>query len=101
MFIYISRLDYSPLDRKLETFGAGFPVYCGFIHIEAVHWNPIMVVVTSYLYSWMKAKQYATQNLTMMIKNDTKISENYYYSRMLFRKILPMIYLSIFVTELS
>jgi len=37
MFIYISRLDYSPLDRKLETFGAGFPVYCGFIHIEAVH----------------------------------------------------------------
>jgi hypothetical protein len=25
----------------------------------------------------MKAKQYATQNLTMIIKNDTKISENY------------------------
>jgi len=56
-YLYMSRLDYSPLGRKLETSDAGFSAYCGFIHLEAVHRNPIMLVVASYLYSRMKAKQ--------------------------------------------
>ena len=55
---YMCRLDYSPLGRKLETIDAGFAAYCGFIHLEAVHRNPIMLAVASYLYSRMKAKQY-------------------------------------------
>ena len=55
---YMCRLDYSPLGRKLETIDAGFAAYCGFIHLEATHRNPIMLAVASYLYSRMKAKQY-------------------------------------------
>ncbi|CAF0739179.1 unnamed protein product [Rotaria sordida] len=75
--LYMSRLDYSPMGRKLETLDAGFSAYCGFIHMEAVHRNPIMLVVASYLYSRMKAKQYVTKNLMMMMKNDRKSSKDY------------------------
>ncbi len=67
--LYMSRLDYSPFGRKLETFDDGFTAYCGFIHIEAVHRNPIMLAVASYLYSRMKAKQYLRQNSIIMDKN--------------------------------
>ena len=59
---YMCRLDYSPLGRKLETIDAGFAAYCGFIHLEAVHRNPIMLAVASYLYSRMKAKQYLVKH---------------------------------------
>ncbi|CAF4881640.1 unnamed protein product, partial [Rotaria sp. Silwood1] len=74
--LYMSRLDYSPMGRKLETFDAGFSAYCGFIHMEAVHRNPIMLVTASYLYRHMKVKQYMTKNLIMM-KNDNKSSKDY------------------------
>jgi hypothetical protein len=75
-WLYMSRLDYSPLGRKLETFDSGFSAYCGFIHIEAVHRNPIMLAVASYLYSQMKAKQYATKNVIRK-KNEEKNSKDY------------------------
>lgn len=48
--LYMCRVDYSPLGRKLETFDAGFAAYCGFIHLEAIHRNPIVLASTSYLY---------------------------------------------------
>lgn len=60
--LYMCRLDYSPLGRKLETLDAGFTAYCGFIHLEAVHRNPVMLVTASYLYSQMKAKKYFEEN---------------------------------------
>ena len=55
--LYMCRLDYSPLGRKLEVMDAGFSAYCGFIHLEAMHRNPIMLAVASYLYGRMRAKQ--------------------------------------------
>ncbi|CAF2333515.1 unnamed protein product [Rotaria sp. Silwood2] len=76
-YLYMSRLDYSPMGRKLETLDAGFSAYCGFIHMEAVHRNPIMLVVASYLYSRMKAKQYVTKNLMMMTENVRKNAKDY------------------------
>jgi hypothetical protein len=75
-FLYMSRLDYSPLGRKLETLDAGFSAYCGFIHIEAVHRNPLMLAVASYLYGRVKAKQYTTNNL-MLRKNEGIICKDY------------------------
>jgi len=66
----MAHLDYSTLGRKLEAFDTGFSTDCGFIHIETIHRNSIMLAVASYLYSRMKAKQYTTKNLIMMSKND-------------------------------
>jgi hypothetical protein len=73
----MSRLDYSPLGRKLEALDAGFQAYCGFIHIEAVHRNPIMLVFASYLYGRMKAKQYASRNLRVMNNIEIETSKDY------------------------
>ena len=47
--LYMSRLDYSPLGRKLETFDAGFNSYCGFIHIECAHRHPVLLCFISHL----------------------------------------------------
>ncbi|CAF4580761.1 unnamed protein product, partial [Rotaria sp. Silwood2] len=41
--IYMARLDYSPLGRQLEYRDAGFCAYLGFIKMEAIHRNPIML----------------------------------------------------------
>ncbi|CAF0849296.1 unnamed protein product [Adineta steineri] len=73
-FLYMTRLDYSPLGRKLETLDSGFSAYCGFIHIEAVHRNPIMLVAVSYLYGRMKAKQYILNNRIVTIENEKNYS---------------------------
>ncbi|UJR33960.1 hypothetical protein I4U23_021376 [Adineta vaga] len=71
-FLYMCRLDYSPLGRKLETFDAGFSAYCGFIQFEAVHRNPIMLVCASYLYGRMKAQQYNSILPTIQIEKQKK-----------------------------
>lgn len=58
--LYMCRLDYSVLGRKLETFDSGFSAYCGFIHTECIHRHPVMLVFVSHLYNEVK-------------KNETKI----------------------------
>jgi hypothetical protein len=47
--VYMCRLDYSPLGRKLETMDAGFNAYCGFIYIECVHRHPVLLCFVSHL----------------------------------------------------
>lgn len=47
--LYMCRLDYSPLGRKLETFDAGFTAYCGFIHSECAQRHPIMLLFVAHL----------------------------------------------------
>ena len=47
--IYMCRLDYSSLGRKLETYDAGFSAYCGFIHMEYAHRHPVLLYFTSLL----------------------------------------------------
>ncbi|CAF1688542.1 unnamed protein product [Adineta ricciae] len=70
------RLDYSPLGRKLETLDSGFAAYCGFIHIEAAHRNPIMLTMASYLYGEMKRKQHLTDNSMMVTSIERKREKN-------------------------
>lgn len=48
--IYMSRLDYSPLGRKLETMDAGFKAYYGYIHIECAHRHPVLLCFMSHLF---------------------------------------------------
>ncbi|CAF3055374.1 unnamed protein product [Rotaria sp. Silwood2] len=55
--IYMSRLDYSPLGRQLEYRDAGFCAYSGFIQMEAIHRNPIMLAFASILLIHQRAKQ--------------------------------------------
>ena len=47
--LYMCRLDYSPLGRKLETRDAGFSAYCGFIHVECAHRHPVLLCFMSHL----------------------------------------------------
>ena len=47
--VYMCRLDYSPLGRKLETMDEGFSAYCGFIFIEMAHRHPILLCFVSHL----------------------------------------------------
>ncbi|CAF3687740.1 unnamed protein product [Adineta steineri] len=56
--LYMCRLDYSAMGRKLETLDSGFAAYCGFIHTECTHRHPIMLVFVSYLFNALKTKEY-------------------------------------------
>jgi len=47
--LYMCRLDYSPLGRKLETMDAGFNAYCGLIHMECTHRHPVLLCFVSHL----------------------------------------------------
>ncbi|CAF3476579.1 unnamed protein product [Rotaria sp. Silwood1] len=47
--LYMCRLDYSPLGRKLETIDAGFSAYCGFIFVECTHRHPVLLYFVSHL----------------------------------------------------
>ena len=47
--LYMCRMDYSPLGRKLETKDAGFSAYCGFIHVECAHRHPVLLCFVSHL----------------------------------------------------
>ncbi len=47
--IYMCRLDYSPLGRKLETMDAGFNAYRGFIYMECAHRHPVLLCFVSHL----------------------------------------------------
>jgi hypothetical protein len=55
--IYMGRLDYSPLGRKLETHDDGFGAYCGFIHTECTHRHPILLVFAAHLLEQEKKRQ--------------------------------------------
>ncbi|CAF3022228.1 unnamed protein product [Rotaria sp. Silwood2] len=55
--IYMSRLDYSPLGRQREYGDAGFCAYSGFIQMEAVHRNPVMLAFASVLLVHQRTKQ--------------------------------------------
>lgn len=48
-FLYMSRLDYSPLGRKLETRDSSYSSYCGFIYVECAHRHPILLCFVSHL----------------------------------------------------
>ncbi|CAF0928868.1 unnamed protein product [Rotaria sordida] len=56
--LYMCRLDYSALGRKLESFDNGFNAYCGFIHTECTHRHPVMLVFLSHLFNQIKKQQY-------------------------------------------
>ena len=64
--VYMCRLDYSPLGRKLEIFDGGFSAYYGFIHTECTHRHPVMLVFASYLYTQMRLTQLANEQAELM-----------------------------------
>jgi hypothetical protein len=75
--LYMCRLDYSPLGRKLETIDGGFSAYCGFIHTECQHRHPVMLVFVSHLYTQMKIRQLTFENMDMDDVKRKKSSSRY------------------------
>ena len=71
--IYMCRLDYSPLGRKLEFFDSGFSAYCGFIHTECTHRHPIMLVFVSHLFTEMKQRQLHRNDAEMIPVSEKEI----------------------------
>ncbi|XP_061171852.1 receptor for retinol uptake stra6-like [Saccostrea echinata] len=47
--LFLPRLDHSVLPRKFQQFDPGFDAYCGFIHVESTHTNPVAMVFISIL----------------------------------------------------
>ncbi|UJR17722.1 hypothetical protein I4U23_004620 [Adineta vaga] len=98
--IYMSRLDYSPMGRKLETFDAGFNAYCAFIHIECAHRHPVLLYFTSillreHLYKeetihWTKARHrwylavFLLRNPTLIYRRKKSFSQSQMEKRMMF-----------------
>jgi hypothetical protein len=72
LVIYMCRLDYSALGRKLENFDSGFGAYCGFIHTECTHRHPVMLVFASYLFNQVKKEEYILNKVHL---NDSPIQE--------------------------
>ncbi|CAF4519995.1 unnamed protein product, partial [Rotaria sp. Silwood2] len=70
--LYMCRLDYSPLGRKLELYDGGFNAYCGFIHSECVHRHPVMLVFVSHMLRQCKMKQFLHNRAfdDLIINND-------------------------------
>ena len=64
--LYMCRLDYSPLGRKLEGYDGGFNAYCGFIHTECTHRHPVMLVFASYLYTQMRLTRLANEQAELV-----------------------------------
>lgn len=60
----MSRLDYSPMGRKLETMNGGFSAFCGFIHTECAHRHPVLLVFVAHMYI-----QYKLRQLTMTFED--------------------------------
>ncbi|CAF1009083.1 unnamed protein product [Adineta ricciae] len=84
--VYMCRLDYSPLGRKLETMDGGFSAYCGFIHTECAHRHPVMLVFVSHLYTQIKLKQWAVEerqfdDLSKDAKSPMKSNHSSRYAR--------------------
>lgn len=48
-YLYMSRMDYSLLGRKLETLDGGFYAYCAFTYVECAHRHPILLIFVSHL----------------------------------------------------
>ena len=82
--VYMCRLDYSPLGRKLETWDSGYSSYCGFIHTECTHRHPILLVFAGHLLDLSKKKHksistisilnnFETQSLSKKRRNSTTI----------------------------
>jgi hypothetical protein len=76
--IYMCRLDYSPLGRKLELFDSGFSAYCGFIHTECTHRHPVMLVFVAHLCAQLRAKKRMNNNDDDMNMNDSSVSNEKY-----------------------
>lgn len=47
--LFLPRLDHSTLPRKFQQMDPGFDAYCGFMHVESTHTNPVAMVFISIL----------------------------------------------------
>uniref|UniRef100_K1QK94 Uncharacterized protein n=1 Tax=Magallana gigas TaxID=29159 RepID=K1QK94_MAGGI len=63
--LFLPRLDHSTLPRKFQKMDPGFDAYCGFMHIESTHTNPVAMVFISILQA---------ESLTSLKKNSKKHS---------------------------
>ncbi|CAF4749196.1 unnamed protein product [Rotaria socialis] len=75
--LHMSRLDYSPMGRKVETFDAGFQAYCDSIHMEAAHRNPIMLTFSSSLYGCIKIKQHSVKHMIISTRANEELGKDY------------------------
>ena len=47
--LFMCRIDYCSMGRKLEAYESGFNAYCGFLHMECAHRHPVLLYFSSLL----------------------------------------------------
>ncbi|XP_052683961.1 receptor for retinol uptake stra6-like isoform X2 [Crassostrea angulata] len=62
--LFLPRLDHSTLPKKFQRMDPGFDAYCGFMHVESTHTNPVAMVFISILQA---------ESLTALKKKEKKI----------------------------
>lgn len=62
--LFLPRLDHSTLPRKFQRMDPGFDAYCGFMHVESAHTNPVAMVFISILQA---------ESLTALKRKDNKL----------------------------
>ncbi|XP_076453747.1 receptor for retinol uptake stra6-like [Babylonia areolata] len=55
--IFLSRLDNSTLSRRFEFFDPGFRAYVGYMHMEAAHTHPVMIVFCRLMFLGLSDKR--------------------------------------------
>uniref|UniRef100_K1RYL2 Receptor for retinol uptake STRA6 n=1 Tax=Magallana gigas TaxID=29159 RepID=K1RYL2_MAGGI len=62
--LFLPRLDHSTLPKKFQRMDPGFDAYCGFMHVESIHTNPVAMVFISILQA---------ESLTALKRKEKKI----------------------------
>lgn len=62
--LFLPRLDHSTLPKKFQRMDPGFDAYCGFMHVESTHTNPVAMVFISILQA---------ESLTALKRKEKKI----------------------------
>lgn len=62
--LFLPRLDHSTLPKKFQRMDPGFDAYCGFMHVESTHTNPVAMVFVSILQA---------ESLTALKRKENKI----------------------------
>ncbi|XP_076453745.1 receptor for retinol uptake stra6-like isoform X2 [Babylonia areolata] len=62
---FLSRLDYSTLSRRFERMDPGFRAYVGYMHMEAAHTHPVMIVFCRLMFLGLSDKREREKSVSM------------------------------------
>ncbi|KAK6962724.1 stimulated by retinoic acid 6 protein isoform X1 [Biomphalaria glabrata] len=74
--LFLARLDNSTLPRKFEFLDPGFAAYQGYIHMEAAHTHPVVLVFLRLLVSLSKSRKLDTSDCVKIDMSNNDVATN-------------------------